>query len=131
VNAGEDRAAFIAGWRKLAGAMERDERVSPLFNGTSRDYALAINSVTAITDADALAGFVRSLGGSEWQQQAKRPTDGTATYLYITGRIDGLWVRVTADADKVCEPIEPQPVIERRCPALDAVIAETQEGGQS
>ena len=52
------------------------------------------------------------------------------TYLYVNGHLAGLRVQVIAHADKVCEPVDPQPVIERRCPQLDAVIAEAQEGGE-
>jgi hypothetical protein len=79
--------------------------------------------------AELLAHVVASLGGTGWQQQTVR---GDSTdYLYVAGRIEGLRVQVIAHADKVCEPIEPQPVIERRCPELDAVIAEAETERES
>jgi hypothetical protein len=129
VSAEGKRAAYIQGLRMLADALERHESIPLPFEGGSRDFCLNVQHLHSAT-ADSLAALVRSLGGTGWQQRTVRGDHGM-TYLYVTGHIAGLWVQIQADADEVCEPIEPQPVIERKCPALDALIAEAQEGGTS
>ena len=122
-----DRDAYIAGLRQLADALERSEEIPLPWDGSSETETLNMALPASTESADSLVAVVRALQGTSWRQTT-RAGSGTA-YLDVTGRLAGLWVNVIADADRVCEPIEPQPVIERHCPALDAVIAETSQDG--
>jgi hypothetical protein len=127
----EDRAAFIAGLRKFADALESDERIPLPLEGRGESYALALPLPRGGFTGETFAATVRALGGTGWKQEIRHSTDRAYAWLYVTGRIDGLHVTVSANADDVCEPIEPQPVIQRTCPALDAVIAEAETERES
>jgi hypothetical protein len=131
MNADEARAAYIDGLRKLADALERSQAI-PLPDTGSKpgsELGFFVHGRKSEMTGTRLAAMVRALGGEGWQQRTK-PGSGI-TWLEITGQLAGLFIEINADADQVCEPIDPQPVIERSCPALDAVIAEAQEGGTS
>jgi hypothetical protein len=128
MSADESRAAYIQGLRLLAGALESDERI-PLPSDGKDGSPISIQMFRDDVTAEVLAAAVASLHGTGWASRTERSMN--YTFLKVAGRLAGLHVQVSADADKVCEPIEPQPVIERHCPELDAVIAETQEGGES
>jgi hypothetical protein len=126
----EDRAAWIRGMRQVLDALERDETVPLPHVGVKQDVLeFFVHGAASGMTGERLAAMVRALGGEGWQQ--KTEPGGNITWLKITGHIAGLGVEINADADQVCEPVEPQPVVQRKCPALDAVIAEAQEGGQS
>jgi hypothetical protein len=127
MSADEIRAAYIEGLRRLAGTLERDESIPVPRRGRSAHSPLDFGLLHDVASGEEFAAAVRALGGEGWQQEIK--SSHNFTWLDVQGRIAGLWVEVSAGADKVCEPIDPQPVIERSCPALDAVIAEAQEGG--
>ena len=126
MTADEARAAYLDGLQKLVDRLRADDSIPLPWDGFTRELSMALK----VTDesAELLAHVVASLGGTGWQQQTVR---GDRTdYLYVNGHLDGLRVQVIAHADKVCEPVDPQPVIERRCPQHHAVIAEAQEGGE-
>ena len=129
MSAGEKRAAFIQGLRQLADTLERDESIPVPRRGLSAGNALDFGLLHHLRSGEEFAAVIRALGGEEWDQVTQ--TSQRFTWLDVTGHIAGLWVQVSASADKVCEPIDPQPVIERRCPELDALLAESQEGGES
>jgi hypothetical protein len=129
MSAGEKRAAYIQGLRLLADALESDERIPLPTDGKAAESPIAIQMFHGDVTAEVLAAAVAGLHGTDWASRTERST--SYTFLKVAGRLAGLHVQVSADADQVCEPIEPQPVIERTCPALDAVIAGVQEGGQS
>ena len=122
MTAPEQRAAYIAGMRMLADALERDETIPLPRDGSSAGGALDIGWAHHVTSGEEFAAIVRALGGEGWRQEIK--SGSGSTWLEVRGRLAGLWVEIAASAGKVCEPIEPQPVIARTCPALDAVIAE-------
>jgi hypothetical protein len=119
----EDRVAWIQGMRQLLDVLERDESI-PLPGAGEREPAVIyVHGHRLAMTGERLADMVRALGGEGWTQRTKRGASGNITWLEITGRIKGLKVEINADADQVCEPVEPRPVIERKCPELDAVIA--------
>jgi hypothetical protein len=123
-----DRTAFITGLRMLADALDRNPAIPLPHEGRSATSPLDFGLLHQVSSGEDFAAVVRSLGGTRWQQQIRRSADGAYTWLDVTGRIAGLWVKVGATADRVCEPVPPQPVIKRTCPALDAVIAEAGTG---
>jgi hypothetical protein len=129
VSAEEKRAAYIQGLRMLADALERDESIPVPNRGARADNALDTGLLHRVTSGAEFAAIIRSLGGAGWVRETR--SSQNFTWIEVTGHLAGLWVEVSASADKICEPIEPQPVIERHCPALDALIAEAQEGGTS
>lgn len=131
MNAGEQRAAYLDGMQRLVDVLRADESIPLPLEGRGESYALALSLPRGGFTGETFAATVRALGGTGWKQEIRRSTDGAYTWLYVTGRIDGLHVNVSANADDVCEPIEPQPVIQRTCPALDAVIAEAQTERES
>jgi hypothetical protein len=124
-----ERAAFITGLRKLTDALERDRGIPLPLEGSTTVLGIYAHRHDSGWTGPRLAAMVGSPGGEGWEQQVK-PGSGI-TWLKITGRIAGLRVEINADADQVCEPIPPQPVIKRTCPALDALIAETRTGSAS
>jgi hypothetical protein len=124
----ERRAAFIAALRKLADAMERHENI-PL------PYAPAFSfiSLGAEETPEGIAGVVRDLGATHWRQEPSSTTSGI-TFMHLTGDLGGgISVRVQAREERVTDSVQTgvAPVYERKNAALDAVIAEAQEGGQS
>jgi hypothetical protein len=123
----EERAAWIQGMRRLLDKMEQDETIPLPRTGMNLGFPLDFGWVHHVTSGEGFAAIVAAIGGTDWQQETK--DSGQYEWLEVTGRIDGLHVKIVVSTDKVCEPVEPRPVIERRCPALDAVIAEAQEGG--
>jgi hypothetical protein len=122
VSADEGREAVLDGLQKYLDAARADERVPLPLAGTD-----SLMTFYPRLDGDALAEVLRAMDGNGWTQRTEESQG--ITWLRVDGRIAGLRVRINAHADDVCEPIEPRPVIERRCPALDVVIAESQEGG--
>jgi hypothetical protein len=124
-----DREAVIEGLQKLVDALRADERVPLPWDGTMTSLTFYPHNL----DGEGFAEVIRLLGGEGWRQRTTSASSSGAvsTWLKVTGHIAGLRVELNANADEVCEAIEPQPVIERHCPALDAVIAEAQEGGTS
>jgi hypothetical protein len=129
MSTGEGRAAYIDGLQKLADRLRADESIPIARTGHSREYALDFGILHPIASGEEFAAIIRALGGEGWQQEVK--SHSGSTWLEVRGRLSGLWVELAASAADACEPIEPQPVIERHCPALDALLAETQEGGTS
>jgi hypothetical protein len=129
MNAGEERAAYIAGLRKLADALESDESIPVPRRGRDAASPLDFGLLHGVGSGEEFAAVIRRLGGSNWSQETKSARD--FTWLDVTGHVAGLWLEVSAGADRICEPIEPQPVIERHCPALDAVIAEAETERES
>jgi hypothetical protein len=125
MSADETRAAVLDGLQKYLDAARADERVPLPWDGTT----MPLNFYPDDIDGEALAAIITALGGEGWQVSTKPAGEPIGAWLEVAGRIAGLKVKVYARANEVCEPIEPQPVIERSCPALDAVIAEAQEGG--
>jgi hypothetical protein len=122
----QKRAAFIAALRNLADAMERNEVIPLPFN----PHLSFINLGTAETP-EGLAGIVRELGGTSWRQ--KISDSSGYTWLHVKGDLGGgLEATVQARADAVTQAVQTgvAPVFERKNPALDAVIAEAQEGGE-
>jgi hypothetical protein len=111
------RAAFIAGLRMLAGALERDESIPLPMGGVTRPVSIYVHDLAA----EQFAAAIAALRGTGWEQCIEQ--SGDVTWLVVRGHLAGLRVEVTTYADEVCEPIPPQPVIKRKCPALDAVIA--------
>jgi hypothetical protein len=122
----EERNAWISGMRQLLDRMEQDETI-PLPRTGTNPYPLDFGLVHDVTSGEEFAAIVAAIGATDWRQETKE--SGQSEWLEVTGRIDGLQVQIAASTAKVCEPIEPRPVIERKCPELDAVIAETQTGG--
>jgi hypothetical protein len=109
------RAAVIDGLQQLVDALRADER-APLPYGHIDFFPHGM-------DGEALAAFVAALEGENWQQQVEDRNDPPGGWLTIKGRVKGLPVYIYARANEVCEPIPPQPVIERKCLALDALLA--------
>jgi hypothetical protein len=123
------RAAYIAGLRMLADKLEQNEDIPLPRDGGSASRPLAFGLLHHVTSGEEFAAVFRALGGEGWRQEVR--TGSGLTWLDVTGRLAGLWVEVSATADKVCKPIPPQPVIERKCAALDAFLAEAGRGGES
>jgi len=123
-----DRTEFITGLRMLAEALDRNPAIPLPYEGRSATSPLDFGLLHQVSGGEDFAAVVRSLGGTRWQQEIRRSADGAYTWLDATGRVGGLWVKVGANADRVCEPVPPQPVIKRTCRALDAVIAEAGTG---
>ena len=128
MSADEKRAAVLDGLQKYLDAARADERVPLPWDGT----VMPLNFYPGGIDGEVLAAIISALGGEGWQVSTKPAGAPVNAWLEVAGRIAGLKVKIFARADEVCEPIDPQPVIERTCPALSAVIAEaSQEGGRS
>lgn len=124
MSADETRAAYIEGLQKLVDALRADERVPLPFSGTASPMTFYPR-----LDGQGLAEVIRAMGGEGWAQLTEESQN--ITWLRVDGRVAGVRVRINVRADDVCEPVDPQPVIERRCPELDALLAETQESEES
>jgi hypothetical protein len=129
MSADEERAAYIDGLQKLLDLLRADESIPLPRDGSSRAYPVDFGIVRPITSGAQFAAIIRTLGGEDWQQELKSSSD--FEWLDVRGRIGGLWVQLSASARDVCEPFEPQPRPQPRCPEIDALLAEAQEGGES
>jgi hypothetical protein len=129
MSADEKRAAYIDGMQKLLDLLRADESIPLPQDGSSRGYPLDFGIIRRIASGEQFAAIIRTLAGEEWQQELK--SSGEFEWLDIRGRIAGLWVQLAAAARNVCEPFEPQPRPQPRCPELDALLAEPQEGDGS
>jgi len=127
----DKRAAWIQGLRQVLDVLEGDESIPLPHLGVRADVLeWYVHGSSDPMTGERLAAMVRALSGEQWQQKTSPSSSSSAvTWLTVTGRIAGIGVEINADADQVCEPIDPQPVIERHCPALDAFLAGQQEGG--
>ena len=124
----EERAAWFQGMRQVLDVLEGDESFPLPHLGVRADVLeWFVHGSSDPMTGERLAAMVRALGGEQWQQ--KTSPSSAVTWLKVTGRIAGIGVKINADADQVCDPIAPQPVIERHCAALDAFLAGEQEGG--
>lgn len=129
MSAAEERAAWIAGVRLVLDALEHDESIPlPHLGVKARTLEWYVHGAADGMTGERLAAMVRALGTEDLQQRTSRGDN--ITWLTVSGRVAGIGVEINADADEVCEPVEPQPVIERKCAPLDALLAEEQEGGQ-
>jgi hypothetical protein len=113
--------------QKLVDLLRADDSIPLPRDGWDREHPLDFGILHPIASGEQFAAIVRALGAEDWQQEFKSHTD--SEWVEVRGHFGGFWLELAASARDVCEPIEPQPVIERRCAALDALLAETQEGG--
>jgi hypothetical protein len=130
MSAAEERAAWIQGMRQVLDVLESNETIPLPGVGAGGDKVqFFVHGQHLGMTGERLAALVQALGGEGWQQRTKLSASGNITWLEITGHVAGAPIEINADADQVCEPVEPQPVIERHCAPLDAFLAEEQTGG--
>jgi hypothetical protein len=101
----QKRAAYIDGLRALADILESNPEVPLPWTGASEYSEIAISDFLHVENPrEALAAAARAFRGVKWDKGVRE--DATyGNYFDLTGRLHGLYVRLTANRDAVCERV--------------------------
>jgi hypothetical protein len=122
-----DRAAYIAGMRKLMDILEADPGLPLPTEGTRLPLGWGLWDDGA---RDQMAALARAIP-CRWEKSAREGYDGGPAYFDLTGSLDGVTLAVTAHRDAVCTRVvvgtEDREVQETVTPAVTRTVIKPAE----